>query len=120
MALRAFVQKHIATTGVKKWFFKHMGYNKYGLYRDDLFYETPEVKEAIRRLPQDIQDARVYRIQRAFQLSLTQTILPENEWTKFEDDQKNQYLWPFLEEVKKEVKEQKNADSQFLWSPKTQ
>ncbi|GFQ86154.1 cytochrome b-c1 complex subunit 7 [Trichonephila clavata] len=108
MALRAFIQKNIATKGVKRWFFNRMGYNKYGLYRDDIFYETPEVKEAIRRLPQDIYDARIYRIQRAFQLSLTQSILPENEWTKFEDDLKNHYLESLVEDVKKEIKERES------------
>lgn len=105
MALRAFVQKNFATRAVKNFLFKKMGYNKYGLYRDDLFYETPEVTEAVKRLPQEVYDARVYRIQRAFQLSLTQSILPEKEWTKFEDDQKNHYLEPYLNEVEREVKE---------------
>ncbi|GFT81179.1 cytochrome b-c1 complex subunit 7 [Nephila pilipes] len=105
MALRAFVQKYIATNGLKRWYFNRMGYNKYGLYRDDLYYETPEVKEAIRRLPQDIYDARIFRIQRAFQLSLTHSLLPKEEWTKFEEDLKNRYLEPLVEEVKKEKKE---------------
>ncbi|XP_035218354.1 cytochrome b-c1 complex subunit 7-like [Stegodyphus dumicola] len=105
MAFRSFVQKYIATPGVKKWFFNHSGYNKLGLYRDDLLYETPEVQEAIRRLPQEVYDARMYRIQRAHQLQINHSILPQNEWTKFEDDQKNRYLEPLLKEVEQEKKE---------------
>lgn len=105
MALKQFVQKYIATPSVKRWFFNKSGYNKYGLYRDDLLYETPEVKEAIRRLPPDVYDARMYRIIRAHQLSLTHTVLPKEEWTKFEDDENYRYLKPLLEEVEKEKKE---------------
>ncbi|KAF8787107.1 Cytochrome b-c1 complex subunit 7 like protein [Argiope bruennichi] len=105
MAFRQFVQKYVATNGVKRWFFNRMGYNQYGLYHDDLYYETPEIQEAVRRLPREIQDARVYRIQRAFQLSISQSILPKEEWTKFEDDLKNRYLQPYIDEVKKEKKE---------------
>ncbi|XP_015912522.2 cytochrome b-c1 complex subunit 7 [Parasteatoda tepidariorum] len=99
MAFRGFVQKYIATPGVKKWFFNKAGYQKYGLFRDDCIYETPVVKEAIRRLPQDVIDARVYRIQRAFQLTIQHDILPKDQWTKFEEDQNNHYLQPYIDEV---------------------
>jgi len=108
MSVKAFIQKNIATKGVKLWFFKRMGYNKYGLYYNDLFDERmPEIKEAVRRLPQEVSDARIYRIIRAQQLTLTHTILPPEQWTTFEDDQKNRYLDPYLNEVNLEKKEKK-------------
>lgn len=74
-----------------------------GLHRDDCLYETPDVKEAIRRLPRNLYDERNFRIIRALQLSVTKTILPEDQWTKYEDDYK--YLEPYLEEVIKEREE---------------
>ncbi|KAG8196411.1 hypothetical protein JTE90_009044 [Oedothorax gibbosus] len=108
MSFKAFIQKTIATKGVKHWFFKRMGYNKYGLYYNDIFDERmPEIQEAVRRLPREINDARIYRILRAQQLTLTHTILPPEQWTKFEDDLNNRYLEPYIEEVNKENKEKK-------------
>lgn len=59
--------------------------NVVGLHHDDVLYETPEVKEAIRRLPQDIVDERNYRLMRAMHLSMTKTILPKDQWTKYEE-----------------------------------
>lgn len=110
MALAQFFKRTFATPAVRKWFFNKSGYNQYGLYRDDLYYETPEVEEALRRLPQDVRDARIYRIVRAHQLTLTHTLLPKEQWTTFEDDEKNRYLKPYLEEVEKEFRER------ALWS----
>ena len=52
---------------------------------NDLLYETPEVKEAIRRLPTDVAEMRTYRLMRALQLSGQKKILPKAEWTKWED-----------------------------------
>ena len=52
---------------------------------DDVLYETPDVEEAIRRLPQKIVDDRNYRIMRALQVSGQKKLLPKNEWTKYED-----------------------------------
>jgi ubiquinol-cytochrome c reductase subunit 7 len=63
-------------------------------------YETEDVKEAIRRLPKELYDERNYRIIRAMNLSMTKTILPKDQWTKYEEDFK--YLEPYLKEVEKE------------------
>ena len=52
---------------------------------EDTFYENEDVVEALRRLPKPVQDARMFRIQRALQLSNTKTILPKGEWTKYEN-----------------------------------
>lgn len=77
-----------------------------GLQHNDCLYETEDVKEAIRRLPRKLYDERNYRMIRAFQLSMTKTILPKNEWTKYEEDVK--YLEPYLEEVVKEREERED------------
>lgn len=52
---------------------------------DDILYEDEVVKEALRRLPQEIKDQRNFRIIRAMQLDACKRILPKEEWTKFEE-----------------------------------
>lgn len=54
-------------------------------------------------MPQHIVDERQFRIVRALQLSITKTILPKEEWTKYEED--TRYLEPYLNEVIKEREE---------------
>lgn len=56
-----------------------------GLMRDDTIYENPDVKEAIRRLPERAYNNRMFRIKRALDLSMKQQILPKEQWTKFEE-----------------------------------
>nr|ADD38199.1 Cytochrome b-c1 complex subunit 7 [Lepeophtheirus salmonis] len=94
---------------VRRWAFGVSGFNQYGLYRNDLMQETPEVVEALRRLPMPLQDERTFRIQRAMQLSLQKSILPKSEWVSFEENEdKGHYLDALLAEVKKEM-EEKNS-----------
>ncbi len=50
-----------------------------------MLYNYPDVLEAVRRLPPEIQDERNYRLIRAVQLSLERIRLPEEQWTKYED-----------------------------------
>lgn len=71
-----------------------------GLHHDDVLYENEAVAEAIKRLPAKLYDERNYRIIRALHLSMTKTILPKDQWTKYEEDFK--YLEPYLKEVEKE------------------
>lgn len=66
-------------------------------------YENEDVAEAVRRLPKQVYNDRHYRILRALNLSMTKTILPKAEWTKYEEDTK--YLEPYLNEVIKEREE---------------
>ncbi len=61
---------------VKKWAFNLSGFNQYGLYHDDVLYESDDVKEAIRRLPQNLQDERAFRIQRALQVQILSLFQP--------------------------------------------
>ncbi|XP_057331316.1 cytochrome b-c1 complex subunit 7-like [Microplitis mediator] len=111
MASKMVIQpRFLISTGFKKWCYNLSRFNQYGLMHDDVLYETPEVKEAIRRLPQDLQDARVFRIVRAMQLSCQKDVLPKEQWTKYEEDVR--YLRPYLEEVKREIAEKKEWDKE--------
>lgn len=99
-----------------RYFFKADGYNKYGLYHDDLIggYNNtinPTVAEAYRRLQidqPDQHDLRVFRGLRAFQLKIEKKLLPEDQWPTFEEDlTKGRYLQPYLEQLDKEDREKK-------------
>lgn len=59
-----------------------------GLLRDDTINEDPDVKEAIRRLPEPVYNDRMFRIKRALDLSMKQQILPKDQWTKYEEVRK--------------------------------
>lgn len=53
---------------------------------DDMLHEfNPAVVEALRRLPQHIKDERNFRIVRAMQLSCQKSILPKEQWVKYEE-----------------------------------
>lgn len=53
-----------------------------GLLREDLYMEErPEVEEAIRRLPEEEQYERLFRIKRALDLSMKKAVLPHDQWT---------------------------------------
>jgi len=92
-----------ARNGLKQWLWNLHSFRKYGLKYHDVFYETPEVQEALRRLPQKIVDERNFRIIRAIQCSIEKKYLPQGEWMTF--DQDDYYLKPYLEEVQRENKE---------------
>merc|ERR1711892_1593638 len=85
---------------VKKWAFNASGFNQYGMYHDDVLYENPDVKEALKRVSQTQLDERAFRIQRAVQCSVMKTVLPKDQWPTFEEDREHgRYLQPFLREV---------------------
>ncbi|KAI2804014.1 hypothetical protein RDWZM_001718 [Blomia tropicalis] len=88
----------------KKMYFGMQGYNKFGLYRDDLYdYTDPVHLEALRRLPPDVYDQHCFRVVRASQLEFTKQFLPQEEWPSYEEDQtKGRFLQPYIEEVQKE------------------
>ncbi|XP_017282194.1 cytochrome b-c1 complex subunit 7 [Kryptolebias marmoratus] len=89
--------------GFSKWYYNLCGFNKLGLRADDLIYETNDVKEALKRLPEDVYNERMFRMKRAMHVSMKHQILPKEEWTKYENDVP--YLKPYLEEVIRERKE---------------
>ena len=43
--------------------------------------ERPEVQEAIRRLPEEEQYERLFRLKRALDLSMKKAVLPPDQWT---------------------------------------
>lgn len=47
-----------------------MDYRRYGLHFEDLLIETPDVADALRRLPRDVLSDRDDRIKRAFVLQV--------------------------------------------------
>jgi len=51
---------------------------------EDTLFESPEVKEALRRLPKQVAEERQYRITRAFYLSMRHEVLPKEEWTSYD------------------------------------
>ncbi|XP_018020752.1 cytochrome b-c1 complex subunit 7 [Hyalella azteca] len=97
---------------LRRWAFKLSGYNRYGLYLHDLYQETPDVSEAIRRLPAEKQDERLWRLQRAIQLDLTKRVLPKEEWHTYEEEiSKGRYLTELLKQVEFERKEKEEWES---------
>ncbi|XP_050389301.1 cytochrome b-c1 complex subunit 7 [Patella vulgata] len=93
---------------LQRWAYHKSNFGKLGLMIDDCLYETPEVKEAVSRLPADLYNQRVYRISRALNLSMRKDILPKEEQHTVDDDVR--YLKPYLDEVKKEKAEKLEWD----------
>lgn len=56
-----------------------------GLMYNDILYEDQDVKEALKRLPENVYHDRNFRISRALHLSMTHRILPKEQWTKYEE-----------------------------------
>lgn len=75
------------------------------MYHDDILYETPDVKEAVRRLPEKIVDERNFRMIRAAQLSIQKITLDPKDWVSYEEDRANRYLQDYIAQVKKEREE---------------
>ncbi|XP_033333842.2 cytochrome b-c1 complex subunit 7 [Megalopta genalis] len=96
----------VAHDKLKKIAFNLAGWNQYGLYTDDVLSENyPVVREVLRRLPKDVQDARTFRMIRAAQLDFLKTRLPKDEWITFEQDREYRYLKPYLKEIYEEIYE---------------
>ncbi|KNG87233.1 cytochrome b-c1 complex subunit 7, partial [Aspergillus nomiae NRRL 13137] len=95
---------------IANWYTDAAGYRRLGLKADDLIPEESEVVQtAIKRLPPKEAYDRVFRIRRAFQCSVSHTLLPANEQTKPSDDV--EYLSPIIREIEKEQKERADLDS---------
>eukprot|EP01118_Nematostelium_gracile_P007442 TRINITY_DN2429_c0_g1_i1.p1 TRINITY_DN2429_c0_g1~~TRINITY_DN2429_c0_g1_i1.p1 ORF type:complete len:125 (-),score=33.48 TRINITY_DN2429_c0_g1_i1:62-400(-) len=76
------------------------GHRKLGLLWHDVIAETPNVALAISRLPDDVKIARDRRIKTAFDLDTKGKYLPEEMWTKPEEDVL--YLAKYIQEVEAE------------------
>ncbi|KAG5869873.1 hypothetical protein JTB14_017382 [Gonioctena quinquepunctata] len=107
----SFVQKRFMASALHKWAYNLSGFNKYGLWRDDILHVNDNVQEALRRVPQEVVDQRNNRILRATQLSLQKDILPKEQWTKLEDDKL--YLTPIVNDVIKEKEEREEWNKNY-------
>ncbi|KAL1516925.1 hypothetical protein ABEB36_000756 [Hypothenemus hampei] len=107
----SFIQKRFAHSALQKFAYNLSGFNKYGLWRDDVLHEDEDVREALKRVPQHIIDERNYRMLRAIQLSIQKTYLPKEQWTKLEDDKL--YLTPHLNDVIKEKQEREEWNKNY-------
>lgn len=106
----SFVQRRFAST-LKRLAYNMSNFNKLGLMRDDCLYEDDDVKEALRRLPENVLNERNYRIVRAVQLNIQHSVLPKEQWTKYEED--IPYLQPYLTEVIKEREEREQWEKMY-------
>ncbi|XP_026204736.1 cytochrome b-c1 complex subunit 7 [Anabas testudineus] len=103
MAARAPAQTGRLLLGFRKWYYNLCGFNKLGLMYEDTIYENSDVKEALKRIPENVYNDRIFRIKRALDLSMKHQILPKDQWTKYEEDYA--YLKPYVDEVIRERKE---------------
>ncbi|GAD95584.1 cytochrome b-c1 complex subunit 7 [Paecilomyces variotii No. 5] len=95
---------------IAEWYTNASGYRRLGLRYDDLIPEENDtVQTAIKRLPAKEAYDRVFRLRRAFQLSLSHQLLPAAEQTKPEEDV--EYLSPIIREVESEKKEREELDT---------
>ncbi|KKY19977.1 putative ubiquinol-cytochrome c reductase complex 14 kda protein [Phaeomoniella chlamydospora] len=106
-----------AITPFANWYCNAAGYRQMGLRYDDLIpEESMVVQQALKRLsPKESYD-RVFRLRRAFQLSLSHQLLPRDEWTKAEED--THYLHDLIEQVEAEEKEKKDLDALIITKPR--
>ncbi|KAL4934765.1 hypothetical protein BDV06DRAFT_229484 [Aspergillus oleicola] len=103
-ALRRWIQP------IANWYVDAAGYRKLGLRHDDLIpEESLTVQTALKRLPPKEAYDRIFRIRRAFQCSISHTLLPVEEQTKPSEDL--EYLSPIIREIEKEQKERADLDN---------
>merc|ERR1711934_1175170 len=75
--------------------------SRYGLRYEDVLVETPELKEALRRLPPSAAEGRSMRYRRAVDLSFKKHYLPEEVQAKLQPE--SRYL--NIAQVEKEYNE---------------
>ncbi|KAI5379791.1 hypothetical protein J4E82_001334 [Alternaria postmessia] len=95
------------------WYCNAAGYRQLGLRADDLLPEENDVVQtALKRLrPQEAYD-RVFRLRRAFQLSMSHQLLPKEEWTKAEDD--TPYLSELITDIEAEMHEREDLEAMVI------
>jgi len=100
-------------TPLAEWYTNAAGYRRLGLRADDLIPEESHIVQlALKRLPPKEAYDRVFRLRRAFQCSLSHTLLPAEEQTKPDEDR--EYLGPIIREIEKEIKEREDLDNLVL------
>jgi len=109
------VRQWIKHPAFRKWYYNLSGYNKMGLYKNDIeclgklpFHPSDEdvYNEALRRLPGDEYDRWAFRTIRCAQLEITKSFIPEKERHTYEEDEtKGRFLEPYMKEILAEKKE---------------
>ncbi|KAL5000692.1 cytochrome b-c1 complex subunit 7 [Aspergillus recurvatus] len=95
---------------IANWYTDAAGYRKLGLKADDLIPEESDtVQTALKRLPPKEAYDRIFRIRRAFQCSVSHTLLPPAEHIKPHEDV--EYLSPIIREIEKENAERADLDN---------
>ncbi|KAL4927217.1 ubiquinol--cytochrome-c reductase subunit 7 [Aspergillus undulatus] len=95
---------------IANWYVDAAGYRRLGLRADDLIpEENMVVQTALKRLPPKEAYDRIFRIRRAFQCSISHTLLPPEEHTKPSEDV--EYLSPIIREIEKEAAERADLDN---------
>ncbi|KAH7125444.1 cytochrome b-c1 complex subunit 7 [Dendryphion nanum] len=113
-SLAGFISKrpwlHKALMPLANWYTNAAGYRQLGLRADDLIPEENDtVQLALKRLPPKEAYDRVWRLRRAFQLSVSHQLLPKAEWTKAEED--TPYLSEIITTIESELKEREDLES---------
>merc|ERR1711928_69932 len=95
--------------GTRDFYLRQSGYRQLGLRKDDILAEEKSyVKLAISRLPEDEMNGRIFRLQRAADLSAKAQILPADQWTTEEEDV--EYIQPLINQILEEKKERELLD----------
>jgi len=111
IAKRTLLERPGVPDNIKKVYFNMQGFNQYGMLHDDVLHETDIVKEAISRLPPELQDERTFRITRALQCCVQKTVLPKDQWSTWEEHlEKGFYLKPYIDEIVREMEEKEAWD----------
>jgi len=87
----------IKGSSIDRHYTKGMNYRRFGLRFEDLLLETPDVREALLRLPKDVLALRDDRIKRALVINTGGDELPKEQWTSQDNDLP--YLAPYLSAV---------------------
>ena len=61
--------------------------------------DDPAVAEAIRRLPEEENDLRLWRLKRALDLSMKKSILPKEQWTSEKEVLVSPKIHSFAQEI---------------------
>lgn len=91
-----------------KFRFKYGYHNQVGLLFHDVRQITPDFIKAVRRLPRELTEQRDFRMSRALHLAAARSILPRDEWLKYEDD--IPYLKPYMDIIAQENEDRTSWD----------
>eukprot|EP01125_Pyxidicula_operculata_P007670 TRINITY_DN2599_c0_g1_i2.p1 TRINITY_DN2599_c0_g1~~TRINITY_DN2599_c0_g1_i2.p1 ORF type:complete len:157 (-),score=49.12 TRINITY_DN2599_c0_g1_i2:145-615(-) len=98
--------KAVVKSNLHQKYINLMGYRAYGLHFEDVLLETPDVQEALNRLPKEVLSDRDDRIKQALVLNCMGEVLPKDQQPTVEQDVP--YLAPYLAEVIQERRDKEH------------